>query len=448
MPLDAELHDLKLDAGYSRLTGEYKGSISYDRGRVASRQIEPIEHAVQAQFTASRTVFAVSPLTITSGASRLSANARLTNYANPDIDGKYDGNLFTSELANALKLASMPVGEVALDGTFGYHAKTQQSFLAGLSINGQMHSGKLTLRTTQGTLVASALRARYELKDANVRVDGLVAEILGGRTKASWEMLRADSSSPSSRLKFSLKGVSLTNASDALGPRDLNKLRLAGTTNLDIQAAWSGPVQNAIAHARLAVSNPEHAIAASSSIPVNGLVQVDYDGPRNKISFAQSYLQTSSTKITISGALDSRGRANSDIDVVATTGDLREVASLASLVENTFRPPGHPPIVIPNLQGAAPLALALPVPLTIREFKASCQCTTWRLIEATGSHSPSIWKPTLRKSRFKTASSLVIRAGKLLSAVAPACRTGRSKRTAPFHYKLPSLTFLSRMHKK
>jgi translocation and assembly module TamB len=356
VPLDAELHDLKFDAGYSRLTGEYKGSISYDRGRVSSPLIQPIEHAVQAQFTASRTVFTVSPLTFTSGASRLSANARLTNYANPDIDGKYEGNLITSELANALKLASMPVGEVALDGTFGYHAKTPQSFLAGLSINGQMRSGKLTLRTSQGTLMASALRARYELKDANVRVDGLVAQILGGQAKASWEMLRADSSSPLSRLNFSLKGVSLTNASDALGPRDLNKLRLSGATNLEIQAAWSGPVQNAIAHVRLAVSNPEHAIAVPSSIPVNGLVQAGYDGPRNRISFAQSYLQTSSTKITISGTLDSRGRANSDVDVVATTGDLHEVGSLAILVENTFRPPGHPPIVIPNLRGSGTLS--------------------------------------------------------------------------------------------
>ncbi len=356
VPLDAELHDLKFDAGYSRLTGEYKGSISYDRGRVVSRQLAPLDHALQAQFTANRAVFTVSALTITSGSSRLNANARLTNYANPQIHGNYEGNLFTSELAKALKQDSLPVGVVALDGTFGYQAKARQSFLAGLSINGQMRSDKLALRTSQGALEARALRAMYELKDASVRVDGLVAQFLDGQAKANWTMLRVDSSAPSSRLNFSLKGVSLTTASDALGPRDLNKLRLVGTTNMDVQAAWAGAVQNAIAHVRLAVSNPEHTTATPSTIPVNGLVQADYDGPRNRISFAQSYLQTSSTRITISGALDSRGRANSDIDVVATTGDLHEVGSLASLVENTLRPPGHPPIVIPNLQGRGTLS--------------------------------------------------------------------------------------------
>src|ERR1700733_2849547 len=352
VPLDAELHDLKFDAGYSRWSGEYKGSLSYDRGRLVSQQLEPMEHAMQAQFTASRTAFTVSPLTITSGSSRLSADATLTNYANPENDGKYEGTLLTRELASALKLASVPVGEVALDGTIGYHPKAQQSFLAGLLVNGQLRSDKLALRTSQGTLEAKAFRANYELKDANIRVDGIVAEILGGQAKARWTMLRADSSAPSSRLTFSLNGVSLANASDALGPRDLSKLRLVGTTNMDIQASWSGPIQNAIAHVRLAVSSPQHPAPSPSNIPLNGLVQADYDGPRNRISFGQSYLQTATTKITISGALDSRGRANSDVNVVAAAGDLHEVETLVSLVENTMRPPGQPPIVIPNLQGS------------------------------------------------------------------------------------------------
>jgi translocation and assembly module TamB len=362
IPLDAELHDLKFEAGYQASTGLYKGSLSYDQGRLVTGQLRPIEHATQLEFTASRTSLDIAPLNLTSGASTLSLNAKLTDYADPVVTGSYQGRLFTRELADILKTDALPTGEVALSGQIGYHAggSAQQSFLAGATTEGRMGSDKLLVRANQGTIEARTVSANYELKDANLRVTDAVAYILGGRAKADFAMARIDSAAPSSRLNASLRGVSLATASDAFATRDLRKVRLAGTTDAQVQASWSGSANNSfdnlIAHARVAITGPtQRSSSLAGGIPVNGLLQADYNGPRNQVSFRQSHLQTASTKATIGGTLDSRRGVNSNINAVLTTGDLHEVASLAALVQNELQHVGHAPVEVPDVQGSGSL---------------------------------------------------------------------------------------------
>jgi translocation and assembly module TamB len=357
IPMDAELHDLKFGAGYSIFTGEYKGSLSYDKGLLATRQVAPLPHAMQVQFTASRSGLSIAPLVLTSGASRITLNAKLTNYENPSIEGTYAADLVTGEFAKALRMDSLPLGRVSMSGVIGYSPRARASALAAFSVEGRMQSDKLAFPTSRGPLVATAIGAEYALKDANLRVSNLVAGILGGHAKANLQMLRLDASSPRdslSRLDASLQGVSLTTASDQLAPRDVRRIRLIGTTNMNVQAAWSGSVDNAIAHVRLAITSPPQAVASRAGIPVNGLLKADYDGPRNVLSFGQSYVQTSSTKLTIAGTLSSRGGANSNIAIVATAADLQEVGSLATLVQNALEPPSKA-TPIPEMHGSAAL---------------------------------------------------------------------------------------------
>ncbi|MGA8555825.1 MAG: translocation/assembly module TamB domain-containing protein [Candidatus Acidiferrales bacterium] len=362
IPLDAEVRGLKFQAGYSVLTGRYKGSLSYNQGRLTTGRLRPIEHAVQVEFTATRTNLEINHLNLTSGASRLALNARLTNYGDPTVDGSYQGRLFTRELAEILETDALPVGEVSLDGQIGYHpgASARQSWLAVASVEGRMRSDKLLLRTNLGVVEARDVSASYNLKDANLRATDIAAYILGGRVRADFAIAQIDSDRPSSRLNASLRGVSLTTLSDAFGPRDLRRVRLAGTTNAEVQASWSRSPKNSfdnlIAHARAVIAGPsEQQSVPAGVIPVNGALQADYDGPRNQVSFGHSYLQTSSTKVTIGGTLDSRRGANSNIDAVLTTADVHEVASLATLVQNALQPPGSTPREVPDVQGSGGL---------------------------------------------------------------------------------------------
>lgn len=353
IPLDAEVRALKFNASYSLLAAEYTGSLSYENGRVSSSQFEPFRHAMQLQFTATRAGLSLSPLVISSDASRITVAARLENYASPRIEGTYHGSVSTGELARTLRISSLPIGNVKLDGKLAYQPNQQRPFLATIVVHGSASSDTLQFRTTRQPIDATRVSAKYELKDATLRVQNLQADILGGRAQGNWEMQNVDTPRALSRLDASLKGASLALASDALAPRNVQRIPLVGTSDLDVRAAWQGSLDNAIAHVRLAISSPQQTISATS-IPVNGLVQADYSGPQNKIVFSQSYLQSANTKLTLNGTLSSQRKGDSTLAIEATTRDLREVTSLATMVQVALQP-SQPPARIPNLAGTATL---------------------------------------------------------------------------------------------
>jgi translocation and assembly module TamB len=352
-PLDAELHDLKFQTGYSLLSGQYKGTLSYDNGRLVARQFAPVSHAVQLQFTATRSGLSLDPLVLTTSASRITLNAQLTNYASPSITGAYEGNISTQEIADILRSPGLPIGNVALSGNLAYQTSAEP-FIATVSLQGQIRSDRLALRTAQRPINATAVSAAYQLKGATLQVQNLAADILGGHVRANWQMQHVDAAVSPSRLDASLQGVSLATASDTLAPPNVQRVRFQGTTNLQVQASWSGSLANAIAHARLTIASRPQS-ATPRAIPVNGLVRLDYNGPQNTIAVGQSYLQTANTKLALSGTLSSQRAGNSALNVTATTTDLNETASLATIIQNALAPSANA-ARIPALGGSATLA--------------------------------------------------------------------------------------------
>jgi translocation and assembly module TamB len=350
-PLNAELHDLKFQAGYSHLTAKYTGSLAYDKGSISAPQIEPVAHSVELRFAADRSGISLTPLVLTSGESHLTLNARLNDYAQPLIEGSYAADIFTPDVTNLLSLASLPVGQVSLDGSFGYRSSEQASTIDALELQGRLRSARLALRTGERPVEFAAVSASYELRNGDLKVNDVSAGVLGGAVRANYEMQRLDSPHAISRLEASLRGASLKRASDTFAPRDVQRIPVVGTANLDVRASWAGTLDNAIAHVRLAVSNNQ--TKAASDIPLSGLIQADYDGPRNTISFGQSELQTSNTKLDIAGMLSSRRSGNSNISVQVSTADLREVRSMAGVLQGALS--NSPPLAIPELGGSASL---------------------------------------------------------------------------------------------
>jgi translocation and assembly module TamB len=353
IPLDAELHDLKFNAGYSLLSSEYKGSLSYDSGRLITRQLGPVTHAMQLQFTASRSGLSLSPMRIATSASHFTLNAQLTNYESPAITGSYVGNISTSEVASVFHLNSLPVGIVALNGKLAYQSSDQRPFVAAIATQGEVRSDKLKILTGEQPIDATAISASYDLENATLQVQNLAADLLGGHAHANWQLQHMDAPHTLSRLDASLQGVSLAAASNALSPPNVKRVPFVGATDLTVNASWSGSIDNAMAHARLAITSKQQDVSAQS-IPVNGLVQVDYSGPQNKISFGQSYLQTTKTKLTIAGALSAQRNGASSLTVMATTSDLSEAASLGTMIQSAMEPE-KPAATIPTLAGTATL---------------------------------------------------------------------------------------------
>lgn len=354
IPLDAELHDLTLHAGFNRLRAEYSGSLSYDRGRLSARQLAPISHALGMHFTATRHQLAIDQFSLTTGKSFISLSGQLTNYSDPAIDGVYQGEIFTNGFAQAIRTGSMPTGTVALRGKFAYRGHRTGTFITGVSLDGSARSDRLSVRTGPTRVDVTSVSASYELKNANLAIRNLSANVLGGSAKANLDMLHVDTS-PVSRVDASVRGVSLATASDALAPKNVRKVPVTGDVDIDVRASWAASLDNSIAHLRLAIGSAPQAKVSPSTIPLNGLVQADYDGPRNTLSFHQSYLQTASTKLTVGGTLSPWRGTNSDITLSVATIDLREVASLAKAVQDAIQP-DRAAAPIPAIGGTANLS--------------------------------------------------------------------------------------------
>jgi len=352
-PLDAELHDLRFQATYRSLTGKYTGLLSYDNGRLKTARIRPVEHAIRAEFAADRSGLSLDSLSLSIGeASRLTLRATILDYAKPRIEGAYQANLLLDDVSRALRLGAIPKGEVALEGRFRYDSSAPGPVMREVQLEGSAHSERLNLKSPQ-SLPVTGVRAAYELKEAKLAVTDFSATVLGAQVRASWEMARVDSPRPSEQLAASLRGVSLARAGDALTAREMQRIPIVGTANLDVNASWAGSLDNAIAHLRLAVAGPPQALNSPSVIPVSGLLEAYYDGPRDRVSFGQSYLQTTSTRLSITGMLSPRPSGNSNISIELTSSDLREVNSLAGLIENAWPSLEQGAKSIPPLGGSA-----------------------------------------------------------------------------------------------
>ena len=336
IPLSAQLHDFQAQVRFNRLASEYAGHVAYDRGMLATKTLGPIEHGANLEFTARRTGFTADPLVITSGCSRISLRAKMTDYSHPDVRGSYDVGLCTSELSRVLKDPSLPVGKFTLAGSLQYRSLPGQSFADSARVEGNLASPGLTMKTSAASVDASEIRAEYSLEGGNLHVRSLTARLLGGGLSASFDVRHIESN-PASQLDASLRRISLTDVSRAVP--SAAKPRVVGNINARVRASWSSGFQNLMVRSHAVISAPANTLRGGGEIPLNGLLDVTYDGVRGTASFGKSHLQTGNTKVFLNGSLGKK----SNLNVQASTTDLQEVQSLVSLFRSSGDTPAKGP---------------------------------------------------------------------------------------------------------
>ncbi|MFY9530943.1 MAG: AsmA family protein, partial [Candidatus Acidiferrales bacterium] len=339
-PLDAELFNLQAQAGFNALRGEYRGSLGYSRGQLAFKDYNPVEHSLNAHFVAARGQLVFDPIMLSSGGSNLSFRGTLGDYANPSVHGTYQMVLATQELRKTLKNSLLPSGQVAMNGSLRYQSEPNRSFLETVYVDGQLSSPEMAARTPQAAAQVRGLRGKVVLQNGDLEAKGLQAEVFGGRVSADLEM-RHLASTPDSHLTAAAQGVSLKTVSDALRSARLKRLPLVGRVDAKADAKWVGGLQNLRAQADANLSASLDAIAGQGSnaqrfgVPLDGMIHIGYDGPRNLISLDHSYLRARKTDIQLTGTLSD----HSNVRVLARTTDLHEVDVLAVAVESVTAQP-------------------------------------------------------------------------------------------------------------
>ncbi len=324
-PLDAEAYDLQAQAAFDPAKTEYDGTLGYRQGRIRFDGYNPLPHDLEAHFRANPSGLTLDSVRLSSGDSRLTAQAHLQDYTNPVVDGSYEAVISTTQLRAILKNESLPTGAISTTGTIRYQNVAGAPLLRSLSAQGKISSAALGIDTPQARASMRALRGDYRLENGTLEVRNLVVDLLGGRLAAEATVAHLDAT-PEARVKATLQGLSLDEATGALRSRP--PLRVSGRLDAGINGTWHGSMQDlrVTSDATIAASTPvpASASAAATTIPLNAALHLVYDARDHVLTLRQSYLRTPHTTVNLNGTVSNR----SVLEILAQANDLHEIDGL------------------------------------------------------------------------------------------------------------------------
>lgn len=354
LALEGEIHDLQSKVQFAKLKTEYDGSLSYRRGMVRFGDFNPVLHDFSTRFSASTSGIRLDHAVLTSGGSRISAQATLRNYTNPTVDGTYQATIATQDLQRILKEPSLPLGAVATSGSVRY--QNAPTFLDALTVEGNLSSPVLTLRSAEAQGEIRAFRGRFRLDKGSLAANDLQMDLLGGHVTANLDMAHL-ATIPESHLIASVRAISVDRANAALAGRPLGNIPIEGRLNGNADATWSGNLSGLRIRtdATIAASTKSEPTSGTSvaPIPLNGEVHLLYDEAGNSLSLSRTSVRTPHTNIRLDGTAGAR----SMLGVQVTSDDLREVDSLALVIRAAAARQGQqPPPRLLGLTGSAQLS--------------------------------------------------------------------------------------------
>src|SRR5262249_14932897 len=147
---------------------------------------------------------------LSTGKSNFILNATVNDYtsARPQAQGKYEATLVTGDLQRILKDPSLPSGTIRLAGQLNYQADPNRPMLETVSVDGNVSSSGLGVKTASLQTEIRDIYAHYKLAGGNAEVADIRAHILGGMLNGRMT-IRDLAGASDAQLQASLKDVSL-----------------------------------------------------------------------------------------------------------------------------------------------------------------------------------------------------------------------------------------------
>jgi translocation and assembly module TamB len=320
--LSADLHNLQFQSAFNTADRSYAGTMSYSNGHLKMGTFNPIPHDLQANFIASPTRFTLQRAVLTSGPSRFILTATLSDYAQPRLQANYDVLLNTAQFRRILKNPSLPVGDIRLAGNLQYQSRPNQPMLQTALLKGTMSSPLLQLRSGGTRAELRNLGADYRLAQGNLYVANLRGLVFGGELTGNATMANL-SGATQSRVQVALRQLSLRILAAASNSPAVTDLRLAGTSNVSLNAAWGKTMNNLVANVAATAQGSFQPGGAAARVPLNAQLQGRYTARNKELALAPSYIRTPETAISLNGILSNASALN----VRFTSNDLHEVQS-------------------------------------------------------------------------------------------------------------------------
>jgi translocation and assembly module TamB len=328
IPVDADLYGLRTEIRFEPIDTKYRGSISYDSGRLQYGNDPAFAHSLEARFSATPARFSLESALLKVGSSSFSLRADVNNYSNPTIDGHYDLRLHAQDFSSLTK-PLQSAGDVLLSGAVHYENAENQPFLRNLSIDGQIASNELAASSPDAHVNLRQLRGHYQLVDGTLQARDVVFETLAGRISGGVEVRNLDTT-PEARIQATLKDISVQEAQHVVRAAEAKRVVLLSRLDGTLNASWMGNFSNVRAGTDLTLkaSPAQNTKLASTALPVDGLIHASYDGRRNIIAFRKTSLRIPSTTIAIQGEVST----HSTLLIQANTNDLHQLQEVLAAV--------------------------------------------------------------------------------------------------------------------
>jgi translocation and assembly module TamB len=327
VPLDGEVHDLHAQVSFDSAKSEYDGTLGYRDGRIHFGTFNPMQTGLQVHFGARPSGLSVNPLVLTAGSSTTTVQGQLHDYSNPSVDGSYEANLSTVELARILNASAVPAGLVNLRGTLHYQNHSDQPLMNNLSLSGRLRSSLLALDLPQAHADVRDLTGEYQLSGGTLEVRNVKADVLGGKVAGNLTLTHM-SARPVGRVAAALSDITLEAVTAALNTQPLERADITGRLNGTVEGSWeaSGQKLKVRADATLAGSAPLGPAAGggTNAIPLQGTLHASYDGAAGTITLSNTNLATPHLTVKLDG---STGKQSS-LAIQAQSDDLHEVDQL------------------------------------------------------------------------------------------------------------------------
>jgi translocation and assembly module TamB len=370
-PLEADLHNFAVSANYDPAQKKYSGDLGYNAGKIVYGKYAPVEHSLQAKFGVTPQQFTLDKLDLTAGESRVGLNATVNDYSslNMQATGGYEATLVTNDFKRILKDPTIPSGTVKLTGQLKYQADPNRPMLETVSVNGNVSSAGLNVKTPSLQTEVRDIFARYQLSGGNAEVNDIRARVMGG-TLSGKVTIKDVAGALIAQLQASLKGLSLDEAQTATHNTSMRQAHLSGRVDADANARWAKTLDNVVAHSDAKINA---SLGQGKPTPLNGVIHADYAGANKQLALTNSYIRTPQTSINLNGKISDRCQ----LQVAVRSNDLHEFETLSAALQKPA--PGQPPAEPLGLFGTASVNATVSGSLTAPQINGQMDARNFRV---------------------------------------------------------------------
>jgi translocation and assembly module TamB len=318
LPWNARGEKLKVHLTYAQSQPAYQGEISIQPVHVNYDAFGPVDAAVALVVKFEPDHVRVDQGSLRTASSQIEFRGDVHGFKSPRITGEYNAHIAAQEVEHILAWHTAQGGTLDSTGEFRFH--NSEDFL----FKGKLRGTELTYRDPDLHFDHVRIASDFSADPRKIDLTNLSASLLGGQVQGRATLSTGD--------RFEVAGTLTGFGATALA-------NLLHDTPPPVDARISGPFSargsiSALQYRGIDAS-AQLTLAPAGTASVNGFIDAHYDGTRQYVDFAKSYVALPTSRLDFSGGLAvQKGAYNAQLQVRLASSNLNDALLLTPAVKD------------------------------------------------------------------------------------------------------------------